>query len=48
MYSAVEASFKAVPLFDQLSAESQAKVARLGEIVDQFVAADKVVIANPV
>jgi FMN-dependent NADH-azoreductase len=34
--------------FDQLSAESQAKVARLGEIVDQFVAADKVVIANPV
>lgn len=34
--------------FDQLSPESQAKVARLGEIVDQFVAADKVVIVNPV
>jgi FMN-dependent NADH-azoreductase len=34
--------------FDQLSPGSQAKVSRLGEIVDQFVAADKVVIVNPV
>ncbi|QGQ98765.1 FMN-dependent NADH-azoreductase [Paenibacillus psychroresistens] len=34
--------------FDQLSPESQAKVSRLGEIVDQFVSADKVVVVNPV
>ncbi|MFC5650187.1 FMN-dependent NADH-azoreductase [Paenibacillus solisilvae] len=34
--------------FDQLSASSQAKVTRLGEIVDQFVAADKIVVVNPV
>lgn len=33
--------------FDQLSAGEQAKVARLGELVDQFVAADKVVFVNP-
>ncbi|XEC97712.1 FMN-dependent NADH-azoreductase [Paenibacillus tarimensis] len=33
--------------FDQLSAGEQAKVARLGEIVDQFVASDKVVFVNP-
>jgi FMN-dependent NADH-azoreductase len=34
--------------FDQLSAGSQAKVSRLNELVDQFVEADKIVIANPV
>ena len=34
--------------FDQLSSDSQSKVARLGELVDQFVAADKIVIVNPV
>lgn len=34
--------------FDQLNAGSQAKVARLSELVDQFVEADKIVIANPV
>jgi FMN-dependent NADH-azoreductase len=33
---------------DQLSAGSQAKVARLSELVDQFLEADKIVIANPV
>ncbi|MDT3425781.1 FMN-dependent NADH-azoreductase [Paenibacillus forsythiae] len=33
--------------FDQLSAAEQAKVARLGEIVDQFVAADKYVFVSP-
>ncbi|MBO7746740.1 FMN-dependent NADH-azoreductase [Paenibacillus sp. MWE-103] len=34
--------------FEELSAESQAKVARLNELVDQFIAADKIVIVNPV
>ncbi len=34
--------------FDQLSSGSQAKVARLSELVDQFVAADKIVVVNPV
>ncbi|ANY65426.1 FMN-dependent NADH-azoreductase [Paenibacillus sp. BIHB 4019] len=33
--------------FDQLSAAEQAKVARLGELVDQFVAADKYVFVSP-
>jgi FMN-dependent NADH-azoreductase len=33
--------------FNELSAEEQAKVARLGEIVDQFVAADKYVFVSP-
>ncbi|MDG0810343.1 FMN-dependent NADH-azoreductase [Cohnella rhizosphaerae] len=34
--------------FDQLSPGSQAKVARLSELVEQFLAADKIVVANPV
>lgn len=33
--------------FDALSADEQAKVGRLGELVDQFVAADKYVFATP-
>ncbi|QYR21570.1 FMN-dependent NADH-azoreductase [Paenibacillus sp. sptzw28] len=33
--------------FDQLSAGEQSKVTRLGEIVDQFVAADKYIFVNP-
>ena len=33
--------------FGNLSAEQQAKVARFGELTEQFLAADKVVIANP-
>jgi FMN-dependent NADH-azoreductase len=33
--------------FDQLSSDEQAKVARLGELVDQFVSADKVVFVTP-
>lgn len=33
--------------FDQLSAEEQRKVSRLGEIVDQFVGADKYVFVTP-
>ncbi|GAX47968.1 FMN-dependent NADH-azoreductase [Pseudolactococcus reticulitermitis] len=33
--------------FASLSAEQQAKVARFGELTDQFLAADKVVITNP-
>ncbi|QGQ99587.1 FMN-dependent NADH-azoreductase [Paenibacillus psychroresistens] len=33
--------------FDQLSDTEKAKVSRLGQIVDQFVAADKYVIVNP-
>ncbi|TFE27474.1 NAD(P)H-dependent oxidoreductase [Cohnella luojiensis] len=33
--------------FEQLSAEEKAKVSRLGELVDQFVAADKYVFVNP-
>ncbi|WP_042161284.1 FMN-dependent NADH-azoreductase [Paenibacillus gorillae] len=33
---------------EQLSAGSQAKVTRLNELVDQFLAADKIVIVNPV
>jgi FMN-dependent NADH-azoreductase len=33
--------------FDALSNEEKAKVSRLGEIVDQFVAADKYVFVNP-
>jgi len=33
---------------EQLSAGSQAKVARLGKLVDQFLYADKIVIVNPV
>lgn len=33
--------------FDQLSSVEQAKVVRLGEIVDQFVAADKYVFVSP-
>lgn len=33
--------------FDQLSAAEQAKVARLGELVDQYVAADKYVFVTP-
>ncbi|AZN41631.1 FMN-dependent NADH-azoreductase [Paenibacillus albus] len=33
--------------FDQLTSAEQAKVARLGELVDQFVAADKYVFVNP-
>jgi FMN-dependent NADH-azoreductase len=33
--------------FDQLSADEQAKVARLGELVDQYVAADKYVFVTP-
>jgi FMN-dependent NADH-azoreductase len=33
--------------FDQLSAGEQAKVTRLGEIVDQFIAADKFIFVNP-
>jgi FMN-dependent NADH-azoreductase len=34
--------------FDQLSSVERAKVDRLGELVDQFVAADKYVFVNPV
>ncbi len=34
--------------FDQLSGSEQAKVGRLGELVDQFMAADKYVFVNPV
>ncbi len=34
--------------FEHLSPESQTKVARLSELVDQFVAVDKIVIVNPV
>ncbi|GGG69244.1 FMN-dependent NADH-azoreductase [Paenibacillus radicis (ex Gao et al. 2016)] len=33
---------------NQLSPSSQAKLARLNELVDQFLAADKIVIVNPV
>ncbi|SDW76465.1 FMN-dependent NADH-azoreductase [Paenibacillus sp. CF384] len=33
--------------FDQLTSEEQAKVARLGELVNQFVEADKYVFVNP-
>src|SRR5690242_6949356 len=33
--------------FQELSAEEQKKVARLGELSDQFVAADKYVFVNP-
>jgi FMN-dependent NADH-azoreductase len=33
--------------FDQLSNEEKAKVSRLGEIVDQFVAADKYIFVSP-
>lgn len=33
--------------FDQLSSGEQAKVTRLGEIVDQFIAADKFIFVNP-
>ncbi|TFE22683.1 FMN-dependent NADH-azoreductase [Cohnella luojiensis] len=33
--------------FEQLNAEEKAKVSRLGELVDQFVAADKYVFVNP-
>ncbi|GAB2022410.1 FMN-dependent NADH-azoreductase [Pseudolactococcus yaeyamensis] len=33
--------------FSALNAEQQAKVARFGELTEQFLAADKVVIANP-
>ena len=33
--------------FDTLTAEQQAKIGRFGELTDQFLAADKVVIANP-
>ncbi|WP_219836800.1 FMN-dependent NADH-azoreductase [Paenibacillus sp. R14(2021)] len=33
--------------FDQLSDEEKAKIARLGQIVDQFVAADKYVFVSP-
>ncbi|MBP3966521.1 NAD(P)H-dependent oxidoreductase [Paenibacillus lignilyticus] len=33
--------------FDQLTSAEQAKVARLGELVDQFVEADKYVFVNP-
>ncbi|WP_219836766.1 FMN-dependent NADH-azoreductase [Paenibacillus sp. R14(2021)] len=34
--------------FDQLSADEKAKVGRLGELSDQFVAADKYVFVNPI
>ncbi|MBW7455038.1 FMN-dependent NADH-azoreductase [Paenibacillus sepulcri] len=34
--------------FDQLSPDSQAKVTRLSELVDQFLTADKIVVVNPV
>lgn len=34
--------------FDQMSASEKVKVSRLGELVDQFVAADKYVFVNPV
>lgn len=34
--------------FDQLSTESKMKVSRLSELVDQFLEADKIVVANPV
>lgn len=34
--------------YDQLSSSEKAKVGRLGELVDQFVAADKYVFVNPV
>ncbi|SDP23109.1 FMN-dependent NADH-azoreductase, partial [Paenibacillus sp. yr247] len=34
--------------FDRLSESEQAKVGRLGELVDQFVAADKYMFVNPV
>ncbi|MCM3626097.1 FMN-dependent NADH-azoreductase [Paenibacillus glycanilyticus] len=34
--------------FDQFSSGTQAKVARLNELVDQFLAADKIIIVNPV
>ncbi|SDN04150.1 FMN-dependent NADH-azoreductase [Paenibacillus sp. yr247] len=33
--------------FDQLTSSEKAKVGRLGELVDQFVAADKYIFANP-
>lgn len=33
--------------FDQLSAEEKAKIGRLGQLVDQFVAADKYVFVTP-
>ncbi|WP_274650818.1 FMN-dependent NADH-azoreductase [Paenibacillus humicola] len=36
------------PSFEELSKESQAKALRVHALADQFVAADKVVIANPV
>lgn len=36
------------PSFDELSIESKAKALRMRELVDQFIAADKVVFVNPV
>ncbi|MFC4808089.1 FMN-dependent NADH-azoreductase [Paenibacillus sp. GCM10023250] len=36
------------PSFDELSDETKAKAIRMREILDQFMAADKIVIANPV
>ncbi|WP_326109047.1 FMN-dependent NADH-azoreductase [Paenibacillus kribbensis] len=36
------------PSFDELSEESKVKTVRMREIVDQFMAADKIVIVNPV
>ncbi|WP_256873589.1 FMN-dependent NADH-azoreductase [Paenibacillus kribbensis] len=36
------------PSFDELSEESKVKAVRMREIVDQFMAADKIVIVNPV
>jgi FMN-dependent NADH-azoreductase len=36
------------PSFDELSPEAKAKAIRMRELVEQFVAADKIVIANPV
>ncbi|MBA2939827.1 FMN-dependent NADH-azoreductase [Paenibacillus sp. CGMCC 1.16610] len=34
--------------FEQLSSGSQTKVARLSELIDQFLTADKIVVVNPV
>lgn len=36
------------PSFDELTPESKAKALRMRELVEQFVAADKILIANPV
>ncbi|OXM14264.1 FMN-dependent NADH-azoreductase [Paenibacillus herberti] len=36
------------PSFDELNSEAKAKAVRMRELVEQFVAADKIVIANPV